>query len=214
MKVYNFGSSHASGYGCDVSYAQHISNILNAELIDFASPGRCLHHTLAMLIVNQKKINTEDVVLVQLRHLQDTDLFVQDNHDGTHNLLSLYSIGQIEKIADRDLARALEQYKALVANPEYYAFMHALNTRNIVNAVSLLNCRSFLYFDYLLEKKTVTHPVIKDITSVAYCEMIDQLSLSEFASDLNFDTSSNVNDSVHYNNLTHQAWAEYILTKL
>lgn len=214
MKVYNFGSSHASGYGSDVSYAQYISNTLGAELIDLASPGRCLQHTLAMLISNQKTIETEDVVLVQLRHLQDTDLFVQDNQDGTYNFLSLYSIGQIEKLADKDLARALEQYKVFIANSEYYAFTHALNTHNIVNTVNLLNCKSFLYFDYPMEAVDVSHPVVKDMVDSAYSEMIDTLTLSEFMGNLNFDTASNKNDKVHFNNQAHKAWAEYILTKL
>jgi hypothetical protein len=213
MRIFNYGSSHASGYGIEKGYAGILADSLNGELLDYSSPGRVLEHTLTDLFTTVEEITPDDIVLVQLRAMRNTDVFYE-NTTGKYKLLNLYSIQQISSISDANYRRALEEYKVFLATDDHYSYKHAHALNGIINTVRGIGAKCFMYWDEPVELNKADNPVVRKLQHAYSSKYIFPVTMREYAINNYVSPYVDNDDRNHYNTEVHAGWANIIKDNL
>jgi len=216
--LYNFGASHAAGYGANTSYSKIISERLGTKHVELARAGSSTEHLLMTLQLNARHISTDDAVLIQLQPHYMHTLHYDARYDD--RLYHYNAMTLLDREPDSDFVYGLKLYKTFVNTPVDQLLHYLIHINSIFDIIDKLDCKKFIFFDHIFRfPETSIQIILQLIDMVKSRDIADREIYTDFARALPFDDkysklSDGSMDNIHFNDRVHTEWAQYILTKL
>jgi hypothetical protein len=222
--LYNFGASHAAGWGSKRSYSRIIADKFKLQYQDLAMAGSSTEYLLMSLQTHADKITDNDIVLIQLQphFIHTTHYDSRLGYDKRHpsGLYNYSSMTLLDAEPDSEFVYGMKLYKTFVQTPEDLLFHYLIHINAIFDLIKEIPGTKFVFFDHIFRFPRITVPVVEQLESVLKANNVaDSVIYTDFAKSVDVpDRYARLKngevDGIHFNESVHEKWADYILSKI